>query len=123
MASNENFVKYVVDQIKTKADITYKKMFGEYLVYANGKPAVLVCDNTAFVKVLDCVRPLLENAERGCPYQGAKEHYIVDVDNGDLLTKVVTVLEANVPLPKPKKESNECNGLKQEGIELTTICS
>jgi TfoX/Sxy family transcriptional regulator of competence genes len=104
MASSENFVQYVIDQIKMKADITYKKMFGEYLVYANGKPAVLVCDNTAFVKVLDCVRPLLGNAEKGCPYQGAKEHYIVDVDNSDLLTKVVAILEANVPLSKPKKK-------------------
>jgi TfoX/Sxy family transcriptional regulator of competence genes len=105
MASSETFVQYVIDQIKMQGDITYKKMFGEYLVYANGKPAVLVCDNTDFVNMLDCVRPLLENAERGCPYEGAKEHYIVDVDNSDLLTKVVTILEANVPLPKPKKKS------------------
>jgi TfoX/Sxy family transcriptional regulator of competence genes len=104
MASSETFVKYVIDQIKMQGDITCKKMFGEYLIYANGKPAVMVCDNTAFVKVLDCVRPLLENAEKGFPYESAKEHYVVDVDNSDLLTKVVTILEANVPLPKPRKK-------------------
>jgi TfoX/Sxy family transcriptional regulator of competence genes len=104
MASDVNFVQYVVDQIKTGGTVTYKKMFGEYLIYLNGKPVVLVCDNTAFVKMLDCIKPLMENEETGFPYQGAKEHYIVNVDNSEHLTSVATVLEKNLPLPKKKKK-------------------
>jgi len=103
MASDLDYVNYVIDQVKTDGKITYKKMFGEYLVYLNNKPVVLICDNTAFVKMLDCVKPLMESAETGFPYNGAKEHYIVDVDNGELLSNIVAVLEKNVPLPKKKK--------------------
>jgi DNA helicase-2/ATP-dependent DNA helicase PcrA len=33
--------------------VRYKKMFGEYMVYVNEKPILLVCDNTVFVKILD----------------------------------------------------------------------
>jgi TfoX/Sxy family transcriptional regulator of competence genes len=104
MASTIDFVTHVVEQIKLDIPITYKKMFGEYLVYANEKPAVLVCDNTAFIKILDCIKPYLENADKGFPYQGAKEHYIIDVDDSDLLTNVVRELEKNVPLPKKKNK-------------------
>jgi TfoX/Sxy family transcriptional regulator of competence genes len=104
MASDLSFVTYVVDQIKAAGNIRFKKMFGEYLVYLNDKPVVLVCDNTAFIKPLDCVKPFLENTEKGCPYQGAKEHYIVDVDDSELLTTVVKELEKNVPIPKRRKK-------------------
>jgi TfoX/Sxy family transcriptional regulator of competence genes len=103
MASDLNFVQYVADQIQTGGEVAYKKMFGEYQVYLNGKPVVLVCDNTAFVKMLDCVKPLLENAETGFPYPGAKECYVVNPDDSDLLSKVAMVLEKNVPAPKPRK--------------------
>jgi TfoX/Sxy family transcriptional regulator of competence genes len=79
-------------------------MFGEYLIYSNGKPVVLVCDNTAFVKIHDCVNPYLTNAEKGFPYDGAKEHYIVDVDNSELLSTLVRELEKVIPIPKPRKK-------------------
>jgi len=104
MASNLDYVQYVIDQIKTNGKITYKKMFGEYLIYLNNKPVVMVCDNTAFVKMLDCIKSLMENTETGFPYEGAKEHYIVNVDDSEHLSNVVVVLEKNVPIPKKKKK-------------------
>jgi len=102
MASDLDYVQYVIDQIKTNGTITYKKMFGEYLIYLNNKPVVMVCDNTAFVKILDFIKPLMENAETGFPYEGAKEHYIVNTDDSEHLSHVVMVLEKNVPTPKKK---------------------
>ena len=103
MASNLNYVQYVIDQIKTNGKITYKKMFGEYLIYLNNKPVVMVCDNTTFVKMLDCIKPLMENAEIGFPYKGAKEHYIVNVDDSEQLSNVVMILEKNIPMPRKKR--------------------
>jgi len=103
MASDLDYVQYVIGQIKTNGKITYKKMFGEYLIYLNNKPVVMVCDNTAFVKMLDCIKPLMENAEVGFPYKGAKEHYVVDVDDREHLSNVVTVLEKNVRIPKKRR--------------------
>jgi len=103
MASDLDYVQYVIDQIKINGKITYKKMFGEYLIYLNNKPVVMVCDNTAFVKMFDCIKPLMVDAETGFPYKGAKEHYIVNVDVSEHLSNIVTVLEKNTPISKKKK--------------------
>jgi TfoX/Sxy family transcriptional regulator of competence genes len=100
MASDLDYVQYVIDQIKASGTISHKKMFGEYLIYLNNKPVVMVCDNTAYVKMLDCIKPLMENVETGFPYEGAKEHYIVNVDDSEHLSNVVIVLEKNAPIPK-----------------------
>jgi TfoX/Sxy family transcriptional regulator of competence genes len=104
MASDLDYVQYVIDQIKINGTITYKKMFGEYLIYLNNKPVVMICDNTAFVKMLDCIKHLMGNAETGFPYDGAKEHYIVNVDDSEHLSNVVMILEKNVSIPKRKKK-------------------
>ena len=50
---------------------------------------------------------LMADAERGLPYEGAKEHYILDIDDTDLARQVVAVLETVTPLPKPKKKKAE----------------
>ena len=81
-----------------------KKMFGEYMVYVNDKPILLVCDNTVYVKTLPCLDGLMAAAEKGCPYEGAKEHYILDIDDRELACTVVAALEPVIPVPKPKKK-------------------
>ena len=50
MASNKDFLDFIVDQIDNAGKITYRKMFGEYAVYSDGKIFALVCDNKLFIK-------------------------------------------------------------------------
>jgi len=68
---------------------------------------LLVCDNTVFVKMLPCLDALMPDAEKGHPYSGAKEHYILDIDNAELSREVVAVLEPVIPLPKSRKKKTE----------------
>ena len=103
MATNASFVEYVCEQIQEAGNVNSKKMFGEYMVYVNLKPLLLICDNTVFVKKLDAMLELLNGAECGFPYKGAKEHYILDIDNRELALEVVRILNEITPLPKPKK--------------------
>jgi TfoX/Sxy family transcriptional regulator of competence genes len=103
MATELSFVQYVCDQLAAAGELSYKKMFGEYMVYVNNKPIILVCDNTAFVKKMDEVNELMVGASTGHPYNGAKLHYILDIDDQDQATKVVMKLEQITPLPKQKK--------------------
>lgn len=107
MATTADFIEYVCGQIKGVGSVRYKKMFGEYMVYVNDKPILLVCDNTVFIKTLPCLDGLMANAEKGYPYAGAKEHYILDIDNVDLSHEVVAVLEPVTPLPKPRKKKEK----------------
>lgn len=102
MATSLDFALFVCEQIETPFPVRYRKMFGEYVVYVNEKPLLLLCDNTAFVKKLDCVKEYLENAPTGYPFEGAKEHYILDVENRKLLESVLCELEKVIPIPKPK---------------------
>ena len=82
-------------------------MFGEYLVYLNEKPVLLVCDNTVFVKKLPELAALLHDAPCGLPYDGAKEHYILDIENRPLLAAVLPLLEAATPTAKAEEKEVE----------------
>lgn len=106
MSTSVEFIEFVVEQIESIHDIRYRKMFGEYMVYVNNKPILLVCDDTVFVKMKDELAGLMGEAEKGYPYDGAKEHYILDVENRELANEVICILEPITPLPKPKKKKN-----------------
>ena len=104
MATNQDFIEYVCDQIHDAGMVRYKKMFGEYMVYVNDKPILLVCENTIYVKILPCLDGLMDDAEKGIPYNGAKEHYILDIDNREISMAVIAALEPVTAVPKPKKK-------------------
>lgn len=50
MASSPEFVQYVADQLSAAGIITYRKMFGEYALYCNGKIFALICDDQLLLK-------------------------------------------------------------------------
>jgi TfoX/Sxy family transcriptional regulator of competence genes len=107
MATSVDYIEFVCDQIRGAGEIRYKKMFGEYMVYVNNKPIILVCDNTVFVKKLDDIKDKMKDAEVGFPYKGAKEHYILDIENTEWNKAIIHILEEITPLPKPKKKSTK----------------
>ena len=102
MATTVEFIEFVCSQIDETYQVRYRKMFGEYMVYANNKPILLVCDNTVYVKMLGELSGLLGEAEKGFPYQGAREHYILDAEDRELCNDVVQILELLTPLPVKK---------------------
>ena len=103
MATTIDFIEYVCEQIRGVGEIRYRKMFGEFMVYVDDKPVLLVCDNTVYVKMLQEVKDELMNADVGYPYEGAKQHYILDIDDRKLSVKVIDILVPITPIPKPKK--------------------
>lgn len=107
MATSVDFIDFVCDQIRDVGEIRYRKMFGEYMVYVNDKPVLLVCDNTVYIKKLECVETKMSNAECGYPYDGAKEHFILDIDDSILCKEIVKILEEVIPIPKPRKKKNK----------------
>lgn len=44
----------------------------------------LVFDNTVFIKKYEYLSDLMKESKVGFPYDGAKEHYIVDIENDTL---------------------------------------
>lgn len=105
MATSVDYIEFVCEQIQGTGEIRYKKMFGEYMVYVNNKPLLLVCDDTVFVKKLSEISDKMQESELGYPYQGAKEHYILDIENTELSKSIIATLEKIIPVPKPKKKA------------------
>lgn len=103
MATTLTYIDYVCEQLDGVGEISYKKMFGEFLVYLNGKPVITVCDNTCYVKKLPCTENLLSTSEVGYPYTNAKEHFVLNIDDAELSKEVIIELEKVTPLPKKKK--------------------
>ena len=102
MASNADFVQYIVDQCAGAGDIVAKKMFGDYGIYCDGKIFGLICDDCFYLKPTDAVRSLLRQTVLRPPYDGAKDYfYIADVDDRDYLSMLVR--ETCLHLPKSKK--------------------
>jgi len=107
MATTQEYVEFVCEQIKGVGDIRYRKMFGEYVVYVNDKLVMVVVDNEVFVKKLEIVENLMAGAPVGSPYTGAKEHYILDIEDKELSMEVVRLLEEVTLVPKPKKKKEK----------------
>ena len=70
MSSSPEFVRYLCEQLEGTGEVRFRKMFGEYWIYLNDRPAVLVCGNTPFIKPLPCVAELLKERPMALPYEG-----------------------------------------------------
>lgn len=104
MATTVDYIEFVCEQLAGAGAVRYRKMFGEYMVYVNDKPLLLVCDNTVFVKILPELSELMSGAQTALPYEGGKEHYILDIEDKELTLTVIAILEPITPLPKPQKK-------------------
>ena len=107
MASAIDYVIYACEQMGTSGEISYKKMFGEYAIYCDGKVIGLICDNQVYIKPTPVADKLMPNADRQPPYKGAKPHIVLeDLDDREGLVAFITATVAELPIPKPKKKSS-----------------
>ena len=104
MATDAGFVEYVCDQIRGAGSITYRRMFGEYALYADGKVVALLCDNQFFLKPTEEGRALLASPKEGLPYPGARPHLLIDegLEDSELLSTLVATTAHALPSPRPK---------------------
>jgi TfoX/Sxy family transcriptional regulator of competence genes len=102
MATSADFITFVMDQVAGAGAVSSKKMFGEYMVYLDGRACFLVCDDTVFVKILPETTALFEGkaVDQGYPYDGAKLHYVLDIEDGDFAVQMIRMLAKILPLPK-----------------------
>ncbi len=107
MASSKEFVEFVADQLASAgADIRYRKMFGEYMLYCSDRPVFLICDDTVYVKQIPETIAIFTahgiSPDSAIPYKGARPHWILDIENADLTVDMARRLAEVLPLPRPK---------------------
>ena len=106
MASTQDFVDFVVAQIKNAGAITAKKMFGEYGIYSDDKIFGLICDNKLFIKPTQSGHEFIGNVVEAPPYPGAKPSFLIEekIEDSDWLSQLVRLSVKELPVPKPKKK-------------------
>ena len=104
MASGLEFAKFVSDQLSGAGCITYRKMFGEYGVYCDGKIFALICDNQLYIKITESGRRICPGLPEMPPYNGARNYFLVaDIEDRERLVKLVQATCQELPAVKPKK--------------------
>jgi len=107
MATDLDFIEFVYDCIRDTGAIRHKRMFGECMFYCDDRAVILVTNNTAHVKILPETTAIFANfgitPDKAFPYDGAREHYVLDIENTDLAIEIIRTLARILPVPKPKK--------------------
>jgi len=104
MATDPEFIAYVLEQADYGARLTHKRMFGEYALYLDGKVVAFACDNSLFMKPTEQGRAALPTVTTGKPYPEAKDYYVLDefIDDTPLLQRLLQVTADALPAPRPK---------------------
>ena len=105
MATEQNTIDFLLDQLSKLGGASTKKMFGEYCLYLSGKPVGLVCDDQLFLKPTKAGADLIAKVVEASPYPGAKPHLLITADqweDSEWLCELVRATDCELPLPKLK---------------------
>lgn len=105
MATDKEYLNYILEQLSDLDNITHRQMMGEYIIYYKGRIAAYLCDNRLLIKPTETAKKLMPDAPLEPPYEGAKDMLLAeDTDNKDFLTKLFESIFDELPEPKKKKK-------------------
>lgn len=86
------------------ADVSARKMFGEYGLYKEGKMFACICDGILYIKPTQSALSMLCKAPLAPPYPGAKPMVVVqELSNEKLLCALAAAVASELPQPKRRK--------------------
>ncbi len=80
MASHQETVDHICEQLGGAGSVSSRKMFGEYGVYCDEKFIGVICDNTLFLKVTEQARQAEPQITLAPAYEGAKPGFMIPAD-------------------------------------------
>lgn len=104
MATSLDTMQYICDQAGLRQRLTYRKMFGEFGLYLDGRIIALVCDDQLFLKPTPEGRACLGRVTEAPPYPGAKNYFLIaaELDDPEKLAEVLQVTANALPVSKPR---------------------
>ncbi len=104
MASDREYLDFILEQLSGLEGITWRAMMGEYIIYCGGKVVGGIYDNRFLVKPTASAKAMMPDAEPELPYEGAKEMLPVDnLENREFLATLIQAMYDELPAPKRKK--------------------
>lgn len=113
MATSKEFHDYIVENLQKAGKVTTRKMMGEYCVYYQAEEDLEegcrkligdICENCLLLKPTETVLRLMPDAKKAYPYEGSRTLMVAveDVENTELMTKVLNGMYKELPKPKRK---------------------
>lgn len=96
MASDKQYLDFVLGQLSQLGGITYRAMMGEYVIYYEGTVVGGIYDDRFLLKNTRSARELMPEAPLELPYDGAKEMLLADIDDTALLNRVIPAIAAEI---------------------------
>ena len=107
MASHQDFVDYVAEQLRAAGMIRSRKMFGEYGLYCDGVFFAVICDDQFFVKVTPQGEAAFPDLPKAPPYEGARDYiWVEDVEDRERMAEL-TRITCEALRSKPKKKGRK----------------
>jgi len=101
MASDAEYLEFVLDLLRDVPAVTHKKMMSEYLLYSEGVLFGGIYDNRLLLKDTPASRSAFP--EEQIPYEGAKPMMLVDSEDPTFIAGVVAAMLTELPKPKSKR--------------------
>jgi TfoX/Sxy family transcriptional regulator of competence genes len=104
MATRIGTVEFICDQAGLGRRLAFRKMFGEYALYLDGKVVALICDDQLYLKPTPEGLKCLGSVTEAPPYPGAKNFYLLSsvIDDPDRLSEALRITAQALPEPRPK---------------------
>ena len=104
MASDKDYLDFILGQLSGLKQISFKQMMGEYILYYRGRIFGGIYDDRFLVKPVAAAKTKIPDASMESPHEGAKEMLLVeDVEDSEFLTELVSSKYDELPEPKKKK--------------------
>jgi len=100
LASDKQYLDFVLGQLSQLGGITYRAMMGEYVIYYEGTVVGGIYDDRFLLKNTRSARELMPEAPLELPYDGAKEMLLADIDDTALLNRVIPAVAAEIDKKK-----------------------
>ena len=86
MASSQEYLQFVLEQLSDLEEINYRAMMGEYIIYYRSKIIGGIYDDRLLVKPIKSAISYMPTVTYELPYDGAKEMLLVEeVDSKEFL--------------------------------------
>ena len=107
MSSRLATVQFICDQAGLGERLTWRKMFGEYALYVEGKIVALVCDDQLFLKPTPEGRTHVGSVPEASPYPGCKPFLLLSalLDEPERLSAALVITARALPAAKAKAKA------------------
>ena len=104
MATSKEYLRFVLDQLSDLPEISSRPMMGEYVLYYRGRVIGGIYDDRLLLKPTKAAAEIIPEAEWEIPYEGAKEMLLVDVDDKELLIRLIKAMYPELPEQRKRKK-------------------